>query len=457
MPTGDTIVALASPPGRSHAALLRVSGPATRDVLAKHCPVASWLRSAAPARFRLGSGPESLPIHLMTFVGPASYTGEDSAELLVPGNPHLIARILDVLTSHPAVRHAGPGEFSARAYLNGKLTLAQAEGIAATIAARTESELSAARELLSGIRGAHYGAIAERLATLLALTEAGIDFTDQEDVVAIAPVDLAAGVASLLATITTDLGGPAATQFRETIPSVVLAGEPNAGKSTLFNALLGMERAVVSPIAGTTRDVLTESLPLGEAGRADSHVLLSDLAGVDAGAGVNLIDDRARSIAREAIRSADVIIHCDPSGRFEPLGDIGQSHVIRVRTKGDLPAPASPGATSSGRERVVQVCALDGWGIETLKRAIADGAWGAADSSSVSVLPRHRLSLRRAHDALAAATVLLTPQVGKRSLHNPETVAASLRIGLDALEEVAGKISPDDVLGRVFSTFCVGK
>jgi tRNA modification GTPase len=393
----------------------------------------------------------------MTFVGPASYTGEDSAELILPGNPDVVRRVLDDLTAHAGVRHAGPGEFSARAFLNGKLTLEQAEGVAATISARTAAELDAARALLAGTRGTHYLSLADRLTTLLALTEAGIDFTDQEDVVAISPADLARGIASLCSDIATDLGGPTAAESRQVVPSVVLAGSPNAGKSTLFNALLGRARAVVSPTAGTTRDILAEPLALADVGSGGTHVLLSDLAGIDSGPGVSAIDERARDVARQAIKDADVIIHCDPSGRFTPLGDTGQAHVIRVRTKGDLPAPRIGDHESIADRRVLPVCALDGWGLDALKRAIADGAWGAASTTSNAVLPRHRLALRRSLDGLRAAEAAIGSQVSRRSLTNPETVAASLRTGLDALEEIAGRISPDDVLGRVFATFCIGK
>lgn len=456
---GDTIVALASPPGRSAAAIVRMSGPATPELLNTYCsPVATlWKRDAGPARFLLGPLRTELPVLLMTFVGPASYTGEDSAELLLPGNPDVVRRVLDQLTSHAGVRHAGPGEFSARAYLNGKLSLQQAEGVAATIAARTAQELDAARSLLAGTQGAHYAALADRLATLLALTEAGIDFTDQEDVVAISPADLAQGIASLRSDITNDLGGPAAAESRDLVPSVVLAGEPNAGKSTLFNALLGHSRAVVSPTAGTTRDVLSEPLALADVGSGGTHVLLSDLAGVDSGPGVSTIDDRARDVARQVIRSADVIIHCDPTGRFTSLESNENAHVIRVRTKGDIPVPRSLRDDSRLVMPVVLVCALDGWGLDALKRAIADGAWGAANTTSSSVLPRHRLALRRSLDSLDAAAAAIGSQSTRRSLSNPETVAAALRSGLDALEELAGRISPDDVLGRVFATFCIGK
>jgi len=465
MPIGDTIVALASPPGRSAASLLRISGPATRVAVGACCGIenGSWRRCAAAARFRLScdvgaaSSPTlDLPVLLMTFEGPRSYTAEDAAELLVPGNPHVVRRVIDALVGHDGVRHAGPGEFSARAYLAGKLTLEQAEGVAATIAARTNAELDAARALLSGRSGVTYTDIADRIATLLALTEAGIDFTDQEDVVAIAPSSLATGIEALEQRVTTLLGGPAAGEAGETLPRVVLAGQPNAGKSTLFNVLLGYERAVVSEVAGTTRDVISEPLPLDDLHVGGGQVLLCDLAGIDAGVGVSRLDDHGRSAARAAIAAAHVVIYCDPNGRFEGLSVPPSAHVIRVRTKGDLVGVLAS-TTPASSNQAICVCALDGWGVGALRRAIADGAWGAATAVGEAVLPRHRLALRRTLDALAASRDAIGDQATSRTLHNPESVAASLRTALDAMEQLAGRISPDDVLGRVFATFCIGK
>ncbi|MDX2118374.1 MAG: GTPase [Planctomycetota bacterium] len=458
MPVVDTIVAQASPPGRSAAALVRLSGPATRDVLERvgACEPQAFVRGCRRARVRLtaedaSQPPLVLPVLLMTFVAPASYTGEDAAELLVPGNPDVVRRVIEALTAQSGVRVAGPGEFSARAYLAGKLSLEQAEGVAATIAARSREEFDAARDLLSGARGAHYAMLADRLATLLALTEAGIDFTDQEDVVAIAPRDLAQGIDGLIAAIAAEIGGPAAEEAKDAMPQVVLAGAPNAGKSTLFNALLGRTRAVVSDEAGTTRDVLAETLTL-DSGTAVGHsVSLCDLAGIDAGLAVSKLDARARGLAAAEIARADVVIHCDPTGAFVPLGVRDGAHVIRVRTKGDLARGSTPARDA------IEVCALDGWGLNTLRRAIADGAWGASPAGGTFVVPRHRLALRRACDALESAREAIGEQREAHGLSNPETVASGLRIALDALEELAGRITPDDVLGRVFATFCVGK
>jgi tRNA modification GTPase len=433
VPTGDTITALASPPGRSARALIRISGPGTRDLLVHACESLPPTRLAA-ARFRLTDS-LSLPVLLLTARAPRSYTGEDTAEILLPGNPTLVDRVLARLTSIPGVRLATPGEFTARAYLNGKLTLDQAEGVAATIAAQNEDQLASARELLSGTAGERYRAWAEEVATLLALVEAGIDFSDQDDVVAIAPAELASRLQILMATIEAHVGSRAGAEARSTLPRVVLAGDPNAGKSTLFNALLRRHRTVVSPIAGTTRDVIEEELDLSQDLPGAGIVLLADMAGLEASVcGIGAI---AREHALRAIANADVVLHCDPAGRFPPLRT--NAVVIRVCTKAD-----QPGGREAGD---VPVCALDGWNLFVLRRAVADAACAGSAQAAAAVLPRHARALSEAASRIRDA----------EGAGSPELVAGSLRSALDALGEVTGRISPDDVIGRIFSTFCIGK
>ncbi len=456
MRTGDTIVAIASPPGRAARGVIRASGPGVpallTEVLEGDPPV-----GASAARFRLP--PRSFAVLVARYAAPRSYTGEDAAELLLPGNPALLERVLARLVAFEGgggVRLAEPGEFTARAYLAGKLTLDQAEGVAATISAESDEQLRGARALLEGSSGAAYRAWAEEVATLAALVEAGIDFTDQEDVVPIAPADLQRRLRGVQSSIEACLG-PRTGEVRESEPRVVLAGEPNAGKSTLFNALLGRRRAVVSPLAGTTRDVLQEPLDLAGVLPGAGRVLLVDVAGVrdgDAGTGSGSEPDAAIAAeadarARAAIREADAVIHCDPSGRFPPLGVGARTTVIRVRTKADLPEPAGASGES------LAVCALDGWNLPVLRRALADAAWGGAFDSAAAVLPRHRRALVQALEAMCQAHARADGD--ERALGDPAAVADALRGALDALGELTGRISPDDVIGRVFATFCVGK
>ncbi len=461
MIVGDTIVAVASAPGQSRAALIRVSGPGARGLASELAPGQAD-RGCRLARLGGGSLPAlPVPVLVLGFPAPASYTGEDVVELELPGNPPLVERVLAWLCSREAFRIAQPGEFSARAYLAGKMTLAQAEGVAATIAAASAEQLAAARGLTSGSEGRACLALGEECAAMLALVEAGIDFTDQEGVVPIAPGDLARRVARLRETIRGRLGAAEGSEVPGTLPRVALVGRPNAGKSTLFNALLGRARALASARAGTTRDVLEEELDLARDAPGAGRIVLMDLPGLDASPSAGA-DAGAQAAARAALARADALVWCDPSGRFEGDGAAALSAdggripgapatpVVRVRTRADQPVPGSP--------QGLGVCALDGWNLGALRRAIADAtcrAGAPAGATLATLLPRHRLALSRARAALGEALALLDPGAG--CLDAPEAVASWLREALDALGELAGRISPDEILGRVFSTFCVGK
>lgn len=504
------------------------------------------VRVRVPAQGGLESGAHAcraqsstFPALLLTYPGPRSFTGEDCAELVIPAGPAIVDRVLGVLLdagasdqsaseSRARVRPAGPGEFSARAYLNGRLTLEQAEGIVAMLGARTASQHAEALALLRGKRGDRYRGWADELSTLLALVEAGIDFTDQEDVVPIAPAELRARVVALADAMRGLLGHARGDAARDARLRVVLFGRPNAGKSTLFNALLGRPRAVVSDVAGTTRDVLSETLALDDAPwRADAgECVLNDLAGLeplgdrhatsraiacdDAGHGAfrdergssprnaaSTIEHQAQEHAQAALREADVVLWCDPDGLFEADRDAHEwlhwtwherlagttPRIIRVRTKADLPVIAGPVTPAA-----LGVCALDGWNLGTLRRAIADAVatprtkTNTARTSGSTLgdvredlcVPRHALALSRTEAALRSALERLnaaprddhdagTCTAGERSiaprtwLARPELVAGDLRAAMDALGELTGQVSPGDVIGRIFATFCVGK
>lgn len=488
--SSDTIVALATGWCRQDRALIRISGWATHQICGGMI-LGYPMTGGACARVKMGLGfqvsgfgsrseargvcdphpeecqprdpnPETrfpIPTTILRFDAPRSFTGEDSAEIVLPGNPLLVERVIAALCAHRGVREARPGEFSARAYLSGKLTLEQAEGIAALIASRTDDELLAARAMLDGVTGTKFRAWADHCATLLALVEAGIDFTDQEDVVPIAPIELLARTRTLRGEIAAWLGSDVGSERETGLARFVLVGPPNAGKSTLFNALLGRPRAIVSNTPGTTRDALVETLELRRhvPGAPDVHLI--DLAGLtDDPAGLHAIDALAQMRAREEIAAADGLIACDPVGRFDaamlPTHASAVAHrqqILRVRTKADLPGATVGGSTNG---EALAVCALDGWNVATLRRAIADAATRSRGGST-SILPRHRRTLGVALSALDAA--LASTSASARTLHTPELTADALRTALDALGEMVGQISPDDVIGRVFATFCVGK
>jgi tRNA modification GTPase len=454
----DTIVAIASPPGRAARAIVRLSGAGVRDALLACVAPAPARAGASIVGVRLG-GERTLPALLIYSQGPRSYTGQDSAEILFAGAPALAQRVVSRLLETPGLRPAGPGEFSARAFLAGRLTLEQAEGVAALIGAENEEQLEAAREMLSGSGGERRRGLADELAGALALVEAGIDFTDQEDVVAIAPADLAERLRRVAEGIDALLGPAGGAPVLDAPARVVLAGAPNSGKSTLFNALLGRRRAVVSPEPGATRDALEEPLDLtaNAPGRA-GLVTLVDIAGLDGAlAGRSGLDAAAQARARATVEGADIVVLCDPAGRFGAAFPIPRgAATLRVRTMCDLPG-AGVGAGASAWADAIGVCAIDGWNLRALRRAIADAAVSARAGGAAHVWPRHRAALSAARAALAEALERAAPQAGRRALGEAELIAEPMRRALDALGEISGRVSADDVLGRVFASFCVGK
>lgn len=453
MRSGEAIAAVASAPGRSARALLRLSGPDLTPVCAVLLTPPPTNRGAVVSRFRLEND-RRLSVLCAFFPAPGSYTGEDVVEIQLPGNPALAERALRAATRLEGVRHAEPGEFTARAFFNGELTVEQAEGVAFTIAAHSNEQLSAARRLAEGETGERHRRLSDGIAEALALVEAGIDFSDQEDVVAIEAGELRRRAGALLDEIDDLLGPAAGGEQHEGEPRVVLAGPPNAGKSTLFNALLGFDRAVVNERAGTTRDALAERLDLSRDLPGAGEATLLDLAGLDAALSGGVVDAEAQRAARREVEQADAIVLCDPAGRFEPPGAIDpNAAVVRVRTKADLPGSEEVDAEADA----LQVCALDGWNLAALRRAIADAVESSRAGAELRVLPRHRRALERTRESLVTAKEVAESADARGGVASAELTAQSLREALDAIGEIAGRVHPDDVIGRIFATFCVGK
>jgi len=421
------------------------------------------------------------------FAGPRSFTGEDVIELLMPGNPELLDEAAESLVDSlrrggHAARRAGPGEFTARAYLNGRIDLAQAEGVAAMIAARSDAELRAARELLAGRLGERAASWSSRVAALLARVEAGIDFVDQEDVVSISCEAVVAEASVLTSELRGWLTAGAGTERRSHLPRVVLTGAPNAGKSTLFNALLGRERTIRSPLAGTTRDAIAEHLAV-ETPVGTVDVLLVDSPGVESAAAPepddgcehggeeyrrsspatratagDMVASSMQRTAMNAVAGADLILRCTPEAPSRLTCEDGPGQPsdrcteIPVLTKSDLLSTADCPAG------MVPTSAVTGAGLDELRQRIAErlldvGSLRGAESVPVSL---------RAQGALACAAELLEQATalagaGDGPLTQPELVAAGLRRALDALGDVCGHVSSDDVLVLVFSRFCIGK
>ena len=440
-----TIVAVASPPGASARGIVRTSGPCAwahvRAILADV--------GALPARqsrgvfvARLAAPP--IPVLIVSMPGPSSATGEECVELHAPGNPLVLERIVDavIAASHEGARRAHPGEFSARAVLSGAATLADADRVAHAIAAETDAQLEAARLLEHDAPARAAAEDAETLAGTLALVEAGIDFTDQEDVVAIARTELERRIEALRGRIRGRLASELGSGRPAGAVRIVLAGAPNAGKSSLFNALLGRMRAVESPQRGTTRDAIEEAIVLP----GGTQAVLVDVSGLEEA--TEALDVRMQARTADALRRADVVVWCDDGGEGgdgapRAAGpDMRNAAIIHARTKCDRD---TPGATTAS----IATSARTGAGLDALRSALADAASRATPKASAAA----RLGSARA-ELLAEAERALGGAADEAA---PELVAANLRIALDRLGEVAGAIPPDDVLGRLFASFCIGK
>ena len=431
---------------------MRIAGPGTGHVLqALLRDPPTTARVLTPVR--LQSPP--LPALLLRFAAPHSYTGEDAAELQVPGNAALLDRLLHqaVGAEDVDVRLAEPGEFTFRAYTAGKLDLTQAEGVAATINATSDSQLRAASLLRRGRLGDAANGLVETLGTLLALVEAGIDFTDQEDVVPIAPRELDNRLADAQARLEHVLTHSRPWGAIESLPRVVLVGPPSAGKSTLFNALLRRERAVIDPAPGTTRDAIAEPLRLTDSRGQAAEVMLVDIAGLDDP--TTALDRAAQEAAANAIRHADLLLLVQDKANTDVSPPISDAPTLHLRTKADL-ATDAPQTDEPGSLRV---SAKTGLGLDALRAAIAQAMRDRSVSIASDLLalqPRHEKSLRAALQHITSTRSQLDHAPADR-LPEIELLADGLRAALDTLAALGGRLTPDEVIGRVFATFCVGK
>lgn len=455
MDTQSVILAVASPAGHAERGIIRGSGGAACSVFASNLEPDSAGAHALRARrrgvFVVRLQTPAIPALLIIMPGPTSATGEDCVELHTVGNPILLERIIAeiILKSQATARPAHPGEFSVRSVLSGRTTISLAEEVAAQIAAETDGQLQAARSLRATDAEQQAANDAQEIANVLALIEAGIDFTDQEDVTAISRGDLVRRVQTVSESIRRRCAQSAGAERVTRAPRIAFIGKPNAGKSSLLNAILGQTRAVESETRGTTRDAIECSMRLANG----LEVILVDAPGIDEA--VEEIDLLMQARALETIARADLVLHCvDPGDSLainelneDPLAT-GISHgtpVLRVYTKLDRYSPA----TSNHSHGALYTSAHAALGIDALRGHLATyfeehTPQGARESSLGHA--RNQLLLEAADamdEALAAEPA--------------ELIAASLRTALDRLGEVAGAIPPDDVLGRLFSQFCIGK
>ena len=433
----DTIFALATPPGRGAIAILRVSGPGTEAALTALGAGGLKPRQAS-VRPLVHDGRAIDQALVLRFPGPRSYTGEDCAELHLHGGRAVVEAATTALAAL-GLRPACPGEFTRRAFENGRMDLAQAEAVADLIDAETAAQASQALGQLDGALTRTYAGFRRDLLTALALVEAEIDFPDEE-----IPDNLSRTAGPVLDRLVADLQAALADARRgERVREgyrIVLIGEPNAGKSALFNALVAREAAIVTAIAGTTRDVLDADLVIG--GYA---VTLSDTAGLrDSDDPVEAEGVRR---ARARAEAADLRLWVRAPGdiegdaaRFARPGD------LLILTKADLgEADAVEGFEA------LPVSTVSGAGLAELHERLAERLardLSGADFPAVT-RERHR---RRLAEALSAV------EAGRAALARaPEMAGDDLRRAADALARVTGSIGVEDILGEVFSTFCIGK
>ena len=436
----DTIFALATPPGRGAIAVIRLSGPAVDQVLddlgaGQPRPRLAAVRNLAHAGEHIDQA------LVLRFVSPNSYTGEDAAELHLHGGRAVVEAASQALIAL-GVRPAEPGEFTRRAFQNGRMDLAQAEAVADLIDAETQAQARQALGQLEGRLSETYAGFRRDLLKALALVEAEIDFPDEE-----VPDNLARTAGPVLDRLADDLRRAVDTGRRgERVRQgyrIVLIGETNAGKSSLFNALTAREAAIVTPIPGTTRDVLDADLIIG--GYA---VTLSDTAGLRDSDDPVEAEGVRRARARAEI--ADLRLWVRAPG--DPVGvaaDYVRPRDLVVANKADLDE-ARVEIDAGGLEHL-SVSTATGQGLDSLHdwlaRRLAEDLAGA-DFPAVT-RERHRVRLTEAWEAVLAARAAVD--------RAPEVAGEDLRRAASALSRVTGEIGVEDVLGEVFATFCIGK
>lgn len=463
----DTIVAVSSPAGVSARGLVRLSGPDAFTIAARVFhgdagvsvdQLGGYVRLSGRVRFPDGA---SVPAELYAFRAPASYTRQDVVELHLIGSPPVLAMLLEALTDEGG-RQAEPGEFTARAFFSGALDLTRAEGVAAVIQARSDAQLRASEALLHGELSKRTISLRDNLKELLALLEAEIDFVE-EPIEFISRRERVRRIDGVLDEISVLLRDSLSAERLDVCPQVMLVGPPNAGKSTLFNALTGMDRAMASVTAGTTRDVLSAPVKL-----ADGEVLLLDSAGLMMGGnGHEDVIVRAEAAARRALTSADLIlivvdIRDEPGHVLHELRkELAGRPMVTLANKIDLVDLARRedcllrwGANAE----VMPISAASGEGLTALREALNMKLMTHAESHGSEILAlsnRQRAALCEAADALMRAQRLCDE--ADSTCDRSELAAIELRDAVNALSLLVGEVTTEDLLSEVFSKFCIGK
>ncbi len=481
----DTIVAVSTPAGASPVGIVRLSGPQAFPILQSFIePDGPAIAdrppySAREAALRLRPDGPRIPATLYLMRGPRSYTREDVAEVHTFGSAPLVRSLLDACVERGA-RIAEPGEFTRRAFLAGRISLAQAEGVLAVIQAASNAELRAAARVLDGTHSRHIRELHDDLLALRAQVEASIDFA-QHDIELISQDDVLRAVDDARAVVNHALANADAGTLPPAGIRVAFCGLPNAGKSSLFNALLGHDRTIVTHIPGTTRDVVAEPLSLGgvrfrlydtaglfDALRAEEDESEFDAQGLDGLTALHAVDADAVARARGLIAGTHIALVVIDASR--PLGeaerrlwaDIAAPHKFLLLTKADLPQAVSDERAvelvGTGQKNTpdvfVRTSAATGQGIAELRDALLCCVRaGRVDASPSDLVwnARHRAAFRQAREALRRAREAAESGLGA------EFVAADLREAHDAVGAVTGEVVAEDILDVIFAEFCIGK
>jgi tRNA modification GTPase len=447
----DTIAALGTPLGTAALAIVRVSGVDTprlvREIFGELPPP----RFALHADYRDRTGTLVDDVIVTLFVTPQSYTGEDAFEVTSHGNPFIAQKILEDLFAR-GCRPAEPGEFTQRAFLNGRMDLSQAEAVMDLIHARSERALEAANQMLRGALGRKMAELTDGLLGALARIEAYIDFPDED----LPPEDRRI-VRETIERVYQGAGQLLATShygeiLREGIKTVIV-GAPNVGKSSLLNRLLGRDRAIVSPEPGTTRDFIEEPVVAGMHG-----LRLIDTAGLSPTP--QPLEKLGQEKTMERIAEADLFLLVldatlpSPAFDHDLLRRVTADNAIAVLNKCDLIQGMEPKAKPPTGLPTVRLSALTGKGIDALHVEIArlaDRFQVRVGSDLIAINARHAHALERATSGLSDA-------LGKLDACSPiELLASDLRVALDALGEISGKVDNERMLDQLFATFCIGK
>ena len=444
MAVADTIAAIATPAGKGAIGAVRVSGPAVRDIMQALFGGALPARRAQLADFKDAAGAAIDRGIALYFPAPASYTGEDVLELQGHGGPVVLALVLARCIELGA-RPAEPGEFTRRAFLNDKLDLAQAEAVADLIDAATQQAARSAARSLSGEFSRRVEALQAMLTELRVLIEASFDFAEEE-VDVLTETGAAMKLTHLQAALAHTLAAAHQGRLLTSGLTVVLAGPPNVGKSSIFNILSSDDVAIVTPVPGTTRDLVRSTISI-----RGMPVHLIDSAGLRSTA--DPVERIGVERARDAARQADIVLAISsadamPSMQGEECTLSPAGRVVHVHNKIDLAGLPARRETVDGQEHV-WISARFGTGLELLSDALVAAAGGGAPvEDAFSARQRHIDALQAVAGHVGAAAAAISA---------PEFAAEELRLAQEALSRLTGSQVADDLLGEIFARFCIGK